>query len=235
MNKKIVKRITLLFLFIIGFFIINSFWNIGNYINYLIKEPVDYKIIDPSTGENYTHERKFRYVLSPKIDSLIFSDNPRKALKLIDSLMPKYQNEIQLYFDKGLSLTMIDSFELAIKHFDKVLSYVNTSDTSRKKGLRYRNSLYYKFRCLSALKKYDEALNVLEQLLEFDSDYKIEIASIYELKNDYKNSIKYYKLTQKEYEESKDSLRLWKEIQSFKDKILELEKLERKNEIEKRN
>ena len=232
MNKEIVKWISILFLLTVGFVIIIGLWTTGGYINYLFKDPVDYKIIDPSTGEKYSHKKKFMYVLSPEIDSLLDNNNPRKALKLIDSLIPEYQNEIQLKFDKGVSLAMIDSFEIAIKYFDKVINYVNISNTSQRNGSRYKNSLYNKYWCLKATKQYDEAISVLEQLLEFDSDYKIYIADIYELKKDYKNSIKYYRLIKKEYEQSEDSLRLWQEIRSFKKKIKELEsnELVRNNE-----
>ncbi len=226
MNKKVSAIIAKVILLLVAIVFLTILLDNFRSFPYLFDKPIDYKETDPSTGEKYTHERKLRYVLLPEIDSLIYSDNPKKAMELIDSIIPEYQNNKGLYFNKGLSLAMMDSFELAITYFDKTIFINDSIEKSRnKKGFHYINSLHYKYECFVALENYNEAIVVLKKLIDLNPDYNNEIAHVYELKKDYKKSIKHFRLIKEEYEKSEDSLILLQEIKYFRDKIKELEKI----------
>ena len=214
MNKTLAKGIAIVLLVLISITGLTFLWLNAGTLQYIFEKEVDYNIIDPTTGEKYTLERKYRYVLSSEIDKLIQSENPKKALFYIDSILPQYENEKNIHFQKGLSLAMIDSFKLAIKSFDKSLNLSKNS---------YLSAFQYKYICQVELKQYDDALKTLDKAVILNPDYKLDIAEVYELKGDYKNSIKYYKMTVDEWENSKNVGSLFSDIQELKNRIKELE------------
>ena len=214
MNKTLAKGIAIILLIILSITTIFFLWHSSIITFSVFQKRINHNIIDHTTGEEYTPVRKYRYVLSLKIDSLIYANNPGKALIYIDSILPNYKAEKHIHFQKGLSLTMIDSFELAIVSFDEALKLNHGT---------FLRALHYKYVCLLELERYDEALEVLQKAVKVNSDYKIEIAEVYELKKDYQSSLEYYKMMLDEWEKDENAGSMYNYIQELKMKIKELE------------
>ncbi len=216
MKEKKVKHITKYILIGISILVVFSLFESFRELFYLhqFENRIEDENIDPTTGEEYSTERKLDHFYKPRIRRLI-QNNPNKALKYIDSIIELYPESNFLHFDKAMAFYEIDSFQKAIKEFDKVIKYENEPHIT---------SLIYKNDCLIQLNRYDESIDILFKLVEFNENYYVEIAQVYEWKKDYSNSIKNYKKVLSIWENSEDKDRLSIEIKNVKEKIEKLEK-----------
>ena len=100
------------------------------------------------------------------------------------------------YYYKGLSLYYLKRYEETIEEFDKYLKIADQCD----------NSYYYKGLSLFELKKYEEALESLKSTNNFNKyDMYYFMGEIYDIKNNYKEAIKYYDKALKNYKEKNNA------------------------------
>lgn len=104
--------------------------------------------------------------------------------------------------------------KLATLYFDKSMIY----------GFRNPKELSAMAFCQVQLKNYDEAIDCLKEAVEINRDYKIQLASVYEMKEDWENALKYYS----EYIDHRES---W-DINAIKN--VEFQKLKEKRDSIKR-
>ncbi|EDM44611.1 hypothetical protein SCB49_13605 [unidentified eubacterium SCB49] len=163
--------------------------------------------------EEYVAQQHYDEYYQPKIDSLLEA-NPKAAINYIDKVISKYPKEYFLELQKGVAYYKIDSFETANIQFKKSMD---------KNGREFPRALGYSGWALAELGRYDEAIIELKKAAEVNSDYIVDMAMVYEMKNDIPNAIKYYQL---EIENMKNlnALRYYKDIEYLTKKVAELKK-----------
>ncbi|AFL80016.1 hypothetical protein Aeqsu_0504 [Aequorivita sublithincola DSM 14238] len=156
---------------------------------------------------------------NPLVDSLLDA-NPKVAIAYIDSVLIRYPYEYQMALKKGVGYYRIDSIEKAIFFFEKAMEM---------RDEEYPQALQYKAWALSDLKKYDEAIIQFEKASKLSNGYENElyIAETYELKENTKEAIKYYKLFLSNLESLNSNLQYWEKIRDVKKKIAALELLKK--------
>ncbi|MFN0728573.1 tetratricopeptide repeat protein [Polaribacter gochangensis] len=205
MNKKIVYFISLVFVIIIAVNIVSA---VGVNIWALFKWQENDKIHE-SNLENQKYEDYFE----PKIDSLIEID-PKNAIKYINKVIIKYPEIYFLELKKGIAYYKIDSMEIAIKQFRKSMS---------KSGHEFPTALGHIGWTLVELERYDEAIVEFKKAAKQNSVYILDIAQVYELRNDFVNAQKYYELRLGVLEKDNDPY-YKNEIEELKIKIEKLKK-----------
>ncbi|QAA82086.1 hypothetical protein EI546_10295 [Aequorivita sp. H23M31] len=211
MKRKIVYIIALVFLVAIGKNFIGLIGvNIWGY-NEIWQNKRSHQSDVPY--EDYLAAEQYQYCYQPKIDSLL-EVNPKLAIQYIDKVMAIYPDEYFLELYQGIGYYKIDSFEIAYKKFQKSM---------KKNGKEYPRALQYSGWALVKLEMYDEALLEFRKASEYHSDYNFDMATVFELKKDLPNAIKYYR---KEIEHLKkiNALAYYKEITQLEKKIANLKK-----------
>jgi len=118
----------------------------------------------------------------PLIDSLLYTE-PQNAIRYSNDLLQlTYHNNADLYLRVAYGYIEMDSFQLASLYFDMSMIY----------GFRNPKDLSAMAFCQVQLKNYDEAIDCLKEAVEINRDYKIQLASVYEMKEDWNNALKYY-------------------------------------------
>ena len=216
MKTIIVKYIAIIF---VAAFIINFIGGIG--VNIWGLSKIFERNKKDSTSEKsydeYIAEERLMYYYKPKVDSLINTD-PRKAITYVDRLLIEYPNEYYLTLQKGLAYYEIDSLESALKYFEKSIEY---------NGREYPRALEYIGWTLAEQKKYDQAILKLKKAAKTNDSYNLDIAQLYELKEDKLIALQYYKKVLKSWEDSNMKFQWWKKIAELKEKIAELEKTQK--------
>lgn len=171
----------------------------------------------PSKEERLTQEKreqalKAKYELEnyhlPKIDSLLDSE-PKKAISYSKNLLEStYPKNGELYSMIAYGYIEIDSFKLSSKYFSASMTY----------GLRGPKSLSAIAYCQVQLENYDEAIRHLKEATSINRDYKIQLAEVYEMKEDWKNAGKYYSEYISDRESWDSNIRNNKEFQKLKSK-----------------
>ena len=161
--------------------------------------------------EEYVAQQQYDEYYRPKIDSLL-EVNPKAAIKYIDKVISKYPKEYFLELQKGVAYYKLDSFEIANEQFKKSMD---------KNGREFPRAQGYSGWALAELGRYDEAIVELKKAAEVNSDYIFDIATVYEMKNDIPNAIKYYEI---EIENMKkyNALKYYKDIEELTKKVAEL-------------
>ena len=163
--------------------------------------------------EEYLKEEQYQHYYRPKIDSLL-EINPKMAIPFIEKVIEKYPSEYFLELYQGIGYYKIDSFEIAYNKFQKSME---------KNGKEFPRALEYSGWALIKLERYDEALMEFNKASEYNSEFNFAIATVYELKEDFPNAIKYYR-KEIEYLKKINALAYYKDIAELEKKIADLKK-----------
>ena len=215
MKPKTVRNIAIIFTAVILISIISAIgvniWGFSKQIEYDRKNSKTDQEIKEIVNKN-----KYDNYYEPIIDSLVYV-NPKNALNYINKVIKLYPKESELEFYKGMAYYKIDSFNLAIVSFKKSMEMRGYNSPRNLNSIGW--SYFY-------LENYEESLNYLKKASETNESYIYDIALFYELQEDYKNAIKYYKIVLKNMENSNMRINWYKEISELQSKISKLEKLE---------
>ena len=174
MNKKLVYYIAIAFLVIVSINLLMGLFGVGYGVTKLFESNENSEIVNSEL--NYHND------ISPKIDSLI-QVNPRLAIQNIDKFIKEYPTIYFLELQKGMAYYQLDSFELAIREFEKSMT---------KSGYEYPRALGYIGWTLIETGKFEEGIERLIKAAEQNSDYVRDIALAYYEQEDWENAILYY-------------------------------------------
>lgn len=118
----------------------------------------------------------------PNIDSLI-DPNPLLAINYSKELLSSsYPQNEELYLMIAYGYVELDSFSLATQYFSASMTY----------GFKNPNGLVGMAYCQVQLGNYEAAIDYLKEAVQINEDYKSQLASAYELNEDWSNAEKYY-------------------------------------------
>ncbi len=113
-------------------------------------------------------------------------------VKAINETKNDEENEAVVYFEMGKNLAKLKRYEEAETNFNKVLEW----DSNRLEVMEALYDMYYE------QKNYDSAIPLVLKLIEFDTDYKEDLANLYNRTQQYNKAIELLDELDEEWGES---------------------------------
>ena len=215
-DEKLVKKIAycgvaIFVIYLLSMVLIN--YNAMSFQQNLERERIKNSISGDELIE-WKKNQKFNFYYLPLIDSLI-NANPSSAVTFIDDVSRIYPNENILRTKKGISLFRLDSFDLAINEFNKSVDGLDREQPSVRAYLAWS---------YGNLDDYPQAIMQMERAVQNSTDitYQLDLAYLYEETENYQKALEQHKLVLAELEK-RNVIEVWKEIETLKLKIDELE------------
>ncbi|MGY5851234.1 tetratricopeptide repeat protein [Salegentibacter sp. F14] len=105
-------------------------------------------------------------------------ENYEKAIIALEACLVKEPNSAVVYFELGKNYRELEEFELALENYQKALELEPREETLIEIYQTYRN-----------IDNFEQAIVIVRKLIEYNSDYKEDLANLYMLNEQYEKAL----------------------------------------------